>query len=332
MGLFNFARKNQDGTYAGLILDRTQRPISHLYGLLYRINFYYMKKIFPIFCFDGRDSELKKLITKDQLNDFRFTQLWYEEALKSGDKNAARKIALSKEYLWQNIILESKQLLGALGVPYVDSPASAESQCAYLVKENVAHYSNSQDFDSLLFGCPLMVHNLSKSLRRKVQGKWAHTKITPLRIDLRKNLIKLEINQFQLVDLGLLVGTDYFPGIKGIGPKKALKYIREYKQIENVISSVVGEFDISTLTPELIKIVRKIFLFPEVNKSTEKFYWNFPNKPNVVDLLCKEHHLNRERVENNLEKLFSNYQKCRDYFLKLQDKPKSIQLALDKII
>ena len=320
MGLFNFARKNPDGTYAGLILDRTQRPISHLYGLLYRINFYYTKKIFPIFCFDGRDSELKKLITKDQLNDFRFTQKWYEEAIKSGEKTAARQIALSKEYLWQNIILESKQLLGVLGVPYMESPASAESQCAFLVKEGIAHYSNSQDFDSLLFGCPNMLQNLSKSLRRKVQGKWTYTKITPLSVDLRKNLKELEINQFQLVDLALLVGTDYFPGIKGIGPKKALKYIKNHKQIENVITSVNKKYDVSTLTTEVIKTVRKIFLFPEVNKSKENFYWTFPNKPNAVDLLCKEHYLNRERVENNLEKLVSNYQKCRDYFLKLQNK------------
>ena len=52
MGLFNFTRKNPDGTYAGLILDRTQRPISHLYGLLYRVNFLYKKNIFPIFCFE----------------------------------------------------------------------------------------------------------------------------------------------------------------------------------------------------------------------------------------------------------------------------------------
>ena len=65
MGLFNFARKNTDGTYAELILDRTQRPISHLYGLLYRVNFYYSKKIFLISCFDGKVSELKKVITKD---------------------------------------------------------------------------------------------------------------------------------------------------------------------------------------------------------------------------------------------------------------------------
>ena len=152
MSLFNFTRKNSDGSYAGLILDRTQRPISHLYGLLYRINFFYTKKIFPIFCFDGRDSDLKKITTKDQLNDFRFTQMWYKEAIKSGDRVAAKQIALSKEYLWQNIIEESKELLGALGIPYIESPASAESQCAYLVKEGITHYSNSQDFDSLLFG------------------------------------------------------------------------------------------------------------------------------------------------------------------------------------
>ena len=331
MGLFNFARKNPDGTYAGLILDRTQRPISHLYGLLYRINFYYSKRIFPIFCFDGRDSELKKVITKDRLNDFSFTQKWYEEAIKNGDETTARQIALSKEYLWQNSVLESKQLLGALGVPFIESPASAESQCAHLVKKGIAHYSNSQDFDSLLFGSPHMVQNLSKSLRRKVQGKWQYTKIIPLSIDLRKNLKKLEINQFQLVDLGMMVGTDYFPGIKGLGPYKAIKLIKEHKQIENVISSMDKTYDMSTLTSEIIKKVRKIFLFPEVNKSTENLYWNFSHKSHVVDMLCEEHHLNRERVEKNLEKLGANYEKCRNYFLKLQDKPRSIQLTLDKI-
>lgn len=330
MSLFNFARKNSDGSYAGLMLDRTQRPISHLYGLLYRVKFYYIKKIFPVFCFDGRDSELKKIITKDQLNDFRFTQQWYERAIDSGDRESAKQIALSKEYLWQNIIKESKELLSALGVPYVNSPASAESQCAYLVKERIAHYSNSQDFDSLLFGCPRVVQNLSKSLRRKVQGKWAYNKITPLRINLRKNLKVLGIDQFQLVDMGLMIGTDYFPGIKGIGPKKALKYIQEFNQLEKVIFHKKNEFDFTKVTPELIKKVRKIFLFPEINTSSQDFYWNTPHNSHIIDLLCHEHHLNKERVESNVEKLISHYQKCRTYFLKMQDKPTLKQKTLFK--
>lgn len=331
MSLFNFARKNPDGTYAGLILDRTQRPISHLYGLLYRINFFYSKNIFPIFCFDGRDSELKKIITKDQLNDFRFTQLWYKQALESENKELARKIALSKEYMWQNIILESKQLLSALGVPYIESPASAESQCAYLVKERIADYSNSQDFDSLLFGCPFLVQNLSKSLRRKVQGRWKYQKIIPQKIKLHKNLDNLGITIFQLVDIGLLIGTDYFPGIHGIGPKKALTLVRKHKNIEQVITSEKESYDFGELTPEIIKKVRKVFLFPIVNENIEEITWNPPDKSNVISQLCKKHYLDQERVTNNLEKFGKNFEKCRNFFIYERKQPKSIQLTLDRI-
>ncbi|KKM76340.1 hypothetical protein LCGC14_1381090 [marine sediment metagenome] len=332
MALFNFTLKNPDGSPANLILDRTQRPISHLYGLLYRLNFYYSKKFFPIFCFDGRDSELKRLITKDQLKDFRFTQNWYESALKSGNREKAKEIALSKEYLWQNIMLESKQLLGALGVPYIESPASAESQCAYLVKQGVATHSNSQDFDSLLFGCPSLLQNLSKSLRRKVQGKWTYNKVTPFHTNLSKNLKRLKINQFQLVDMGLLIGTDYFPGIKGIGPKKALIYIKKYLQVESIIREEKKQFDFSKLTSEIIKKVRKIFLFPEVNKSVSNFYWNFPNKAHILSLLCKSHHLNRERVEKNVDKLILSYKKCKKYHQTMRKQPSSIQLTLDTMV
>lgn len=78
MGLLNVSFKNA----GDLIMDRTQRPISHLYGILYRIIFYYNKSILPIFCFDGRVFELKIVITKDQLNDFRYTFKRYQEAMK----------------------------------------------------------------------------------------------------------------------------------------------------------------------------------------------------------------------------------------------------------
>ncbi|KKM77165.1 hypothetical protein LCGC14_1372800 [marine sediment metagenome] len=332
MSLFNFARKNPDGSYAGLILDRTQRPISHLYGLLYRVNFYYSKKMFPIFCFDGKVSELKKIITKDYLKDFLFTQRWYEEVIKSGNRMLARQIAMSNEYLWHNIIKESKHLLGALGVPYIDSPASAESQCAYLVKQKVAHFSNSQDFDSLLFGCPFVIQNLSKSLRRKVQGKWAYKKIEPQLLDLQKNLKTLGITIFQLVDMAILIGTDYFPGITNIGPKKALNLIKKYRMIENVIFQEKNNFNFTNLTKDLIKSIRKLFLFPDVNASHETYYWNPPDKPKVLSLLCKEHHLNKKRVKNSLDKLDNNYENGKNYFIHIRKEPHTYQLTIDDLI
>ena len=332
MSLFNFARKNPDGSPAGLILDRTQRPISHLYGLLYRTNFFYSKKIFPIFCFDGLDSDLKKLKTKDRLNDFLFTEKLYKSLIISGNKQNARHLALSKEYMWPNIIKESKQLLGALGVPYVNSPASAESQCAQMVKDKIAHFSNSQDFDSLLFGCPRTLQNLSKSRKRKVHGRWAYQKIFPVQINLKESLNGLKIDQFQLVDMALLIGNDYFSGVKKIGPKYALKFLLKHKNLEKVIQEEKDNYDFSFLTPNIIAKVRKIFLLPEVIGSHQDVRWNYPNEQKTFSLLCEEHHLNTERVKKNYEKFSVNYEKCRTFFEADRNSRKTVQNTLDQVI
>jgi len=231
--------------------------------------------------------------------------------------------------MWLNIIQESKQLLGALGIPYIESPASAESQCAYLVKKKIVDFSNSQDFDSLLFGCPHIVQNLTKSLRRKVQGKWTYNKIEPYVIDLQKNLENLGITIFQLVDIALLIGTDYFPGIKGIGPKKALKLIRKHLFIEKIIQNEAENYNFNYLTSEILRTVRKIFLFPEVDERSDTIFWNTPHRDRVLSLLCEDHNLNRDRVKNNLNKFFANYSKCKDYFINLKTNPKINQLTLD---
>ena len=327
--LFNYAFKSQDGKTTNLMTDRTQRVISHLYGILYRINFYYTKRIFPIFCFDGRDSELKRIITKDQLNDFRFTKEMYERAIRSAKLDVARQIARGKEFFWPNIIIESKRLLGALGIPCIESPASAESQCAQLVKNKIAHYSNSQDFDSLLFGCPYVIQNLSKSLRRKQQGRWTYTKIEPLILNLRENLKHLNINQFQLVDMAILIGNDYFPGIKGIGPKIALGLIKKHQNLESVILNEDNNYEFQGLSRGLVEKVRKVFLLPEVLDDISDVYWNPPNKSRVIKLLCDDHNLNKERVKNNLEKLIDNYHECRIFFKTCSKNPTSIQQSLD---
>lgn len=324
--LFSFSRKQMD--HDKFFFDSTQRPISHLYGLLYRMNFYYSKRILPIFCFDGVDSELKRFHTTDKLHDFRFYEKWRKQALENGDWQKARNIGLNKNYLWPNIIKESKQLLGALGVPYLTSPASAESQCAQLVKDEIAKYSNSQDYDSLLFGCPKIVRNLSKSLKRKIRGRWIYEKVQPELIDLKKTLEGLRINQFQLVDMGLLIGTDYFSGIKNIGPKTAWKAIRVHKNIETVIENLKEKFDFSELDPEIIKDVRKIFLFPEVLETYPEFHWDPPVDSLVIKLMCKDHNLDQLKVVNNLEKTSNNYYKTIEYCSRHLNEPRTIQKTL----
>lgn len=324
--LFSFSHKQMD--HSKFFFDSTQRPISHLYGLLYRVKFYYSKKILPIFCFDGIDSELKRVHTTDQLRDFRFYEKWRKQALKSGDWQKARRISLSKNYLWPNIMKESKELLGALGVPYITSPASAESQCAQLVKDGIAKYSNSQDYDSLLFGCPKIVRNLSKSLKRKIKGRWTYEKVQLELIDLKKTLESLGVNQFQLVDMGLLIGTDYFAGIKNIGPKTAWKAIRDHQTLESVVKNMKAKFDFSPLKPKLIKEVRRIFLLPDVIKRYPEFYWNPPVESLVIRLLCHNHTLNQDKVKPNLENTISYYYSTIAFCSKHLNKARIIQKTL----
>jgi len=330
-GLLNFSRKNMQKGEDSLIMDRTQRPISHLYGLIHRISFYYVKKVLPIFCFDGRVSPLKRVITKDLLNDFRYTRKRYQQAMDAGNRDQAKQIAMSSEYFWSNIVYESKKLLSYLGVPYLDSPASAESQCAHLVKKGIADFANSQDYDSLLFGCPSLLQNFTKSRRRKIRGKWTYQKIQPQLITLEKQLKMLGLDRFQVIDLCLLLKTDYFLGIQGIGPKTAYSLLKTHHSIERVIRKEKEQYDFSGLTPSLIKNVRKLFLMPEVLDSLPELAWSPPQISNAIQFLCsspepikESHYLNQERVKKNLNDLEGRFHRCKTYFTKPRPAQKSI--------
>src|SRR6184192_4973422 len=120
-----------------------------------------------------------------------------------------------------------------------------------------AYAAASQDFDSLLFGSLRLVKNLAISGRRKLPRKDVYVDVQPEEISLESTLANLGITREQLVDMGLLIGTDFNEGVKGIGPKKALALIKKH----------------GTLGPALVELgvdieskdeVRKIFLFPNV--------------------------------------------------------------------
>ncbi|MBD3198210.1 MAG: hypothetical protein GF317_24385, partial [Candidatus Lokiarchaeota archaeon] len=216
-------------------------------------------------------------------------------------------------------------------IPIIESPASAESQCAYLVRNGISDYSNSQDFDSMVFGCPYLIQNLSKSLRRKNHGRWTYKKIDPLLIDLKENLNRLEINQFQLVDLVLLLKTDYFSGVKGIGPKTALNLIKKHNNIETIMRKERKEYNFSEINPDLIAKIRKIYLLPEVIDSFDDLMWNPPDRNRIFYLMCNDHNLNKERVKSNINKVIDNFYKTLKHFQFVLNQPKSVQKTLDMV-
>jgi flap endonuclease-1 len=122
--------------------------------------------------------------------------------------------------------------------------------------------------------------------------------VHPEKIRLEPGLQKLGISREQLVDIAILVGTDFNDGVKGFGPKKSLKLLIEKGSLDHAFDSLTeGDVHIS---PEELSVVRHIFLEPTITKDYS-LQWRTPDSPEVIRLLCDEHQFSKDRVKPVLE-------------------------------
>ena len=301
--------RQRDGTP---LKDSKGRITSHLSGLFYRSANLIEERIRPVYVFDGKPHPLKEKVIEERTKRRLQAEKEWEEALEKGDIEKARTKAQQTSRVTEEILIQSKELLDALGIPWVQAPSEGEAQASYMVKTNKAYAVGSQDFDCLLFGAPILVRNLTSSGRRKLPGKNAYVKIGPEMIRLKPGLKSLNILQKQLIDIAILVGTDFNEGIKGYGPKKSLAIIKETGNVENAFAKIGGG---GVLTFEEIKEIRNIFLKPGV---TDDFnlYWKPPENDKVVKILCDRHQFSQERIEPILKKylLIENVVKQKNLF------------------
>lgn len=287
--------RQRDGTP---LKDAQGRITSHLSGLLHRTANLIEAKIKPVYVFDGVPHYLKARTLAQRRERKEQAEKAWKEALEKGDLETAKVKAQQTSRVTGEIISQSKELLDALGIPYLQAPSEGEAQASYMVKKGDAYAVGSQDFDCLLFGCPLLIRNLTSSERRKLPQKKAYTAVHPEIIKLLPGLRTLEITQEQIVDIALLIGTDFNEGVKGYGPKKSLQLIKNTCTLEKALETMNA--------PELpsvqeIQEIRDIFLHPNVT-DTYSFQWKSPDKDKVLHILCEEHQFSRERVEPILEK------------------------------
>ena len=216
--------RQADGT---LLTDSEGRVTSHLSGLFFRLSNLVEHGIKPCIIFDGKPPKLKKKLLEERRLRKIKAEIEWEAAISAGDTETARTKAQQTTRLDKQMLVDSKKLLDLLGIPWFDAPSEGEAQVAYLLESNKVDFGASQDFDTILFGAKNFVRNLTLSNRRKLpkQNKWVA--VTPEIIDVDLSLSNLEITREQLVDVSILMGTDFNPGIDGIGPKKGLKLIRE---------------------------------------------------------------------------------------------------------
>ena len=285
--------RQRDGTP---LMDSRGGVTSHLSGLFYRNANLIESGVKLIYVFDGAPPALKKDTLKDRREIREHAEQMWVEAKAKGMPEAF-KYAQASSKINEDIIESSKQLLSYMGIPTVQAPSEGEAQASYMTMKGDARYTGSQDFDSLLFGAPRLVRNLTITGKRKLPGKNVYVTVTPESIELSNVLESLEITREQLIEIGILVGTDFNTGVKGIGPKKALKLVKD-----NGIDSALELLD------EYIKYehVKEFFLHPDVTDDY-KLKWNKPDDDYITEFLCDQHDFSRERVEKVVEKLSTAY-------------------------
>ncbi len=294
--------RQPDGTP---LRDSMGRVTSHLSGLLYRTSNYIAEGIKPVYVFDGRPPDLKMRTVEERIEIRKKAAEEWGKMLKKGEIEEARMKAQQASYLTRDMVNEAKKLLDYIGIPWVQAPSEGEAQAAYIARKGDAYASASQDFDSLLFGAPILVRNMAITGRRKLPRKRIYIEVKPEMINLNENLKKLEITREQLVDIGILVGTDYNKGVKGIGPKTALKLIKKFGNLENVMREKKIEI-------EHYKEIRKIFLNPPVTDDY-RLSWRDVDEKKLKDFLCREHDFSEERINTAIEKMkaFKKYREQR---------------------
>lgn len=286
--------RQSDGTP---LKDSQGRTTSHLSGLFYRTSNLIEMGIEPVFVFDGEPPDLKSKTLESRRKVRSEAEKARKKALEEGKEEEARKYAQRAARLSDEMVGQSKTLLSAMGVPWVQAPGEGEAQAAAMVRNDDAWATGSQDFDSLLCGSPVLVRNLTITGKRKLPGKDKYKEVRPEVIELEKLMQEHGINRRQLIAIGVLVGTDYNEGVKGIGPKRALKLVRGEGNLENIIETEVGdEFDADPLA------VEEVFLEPRVNEDYE-IEWNDPDPKEIKEFLCDEHDFSESRIETGIERL-----------------------------
>ena len=277
--------------------DSEGRITSHLSGLLYRnINFLSLG-IKPVYVFDGKPPSLKTAEIERRKQIKKDATVKYEKAIAEGNMEDARKFAQQTTSMKDGMVKESKQILTYFGIPYIDAASEGEATAAHLTNTGQAYASASQDFDSILCGAKRLIRNFTNSGRRKIPNRNTYVEIEPEIIETQKTLEALEVTREQIVDIGILIGTDFNPnGFERVGPKTALKMIKQHGRLEDIPQI---QEQLQTIEYEQI---RKIFLEPVVTDVDDIVFGNVDYE-GMTNYLVKERSFSEDRIQSSLNRL-----------------------------
>ncbi|TMI36416.1 flap structure-specific endonuclease [Candidatus Bathyarchaeota archaeon] len=239
---------------------------------------------------------LKKATIEARRKVQQKAQTEYAQAIAAEDYSRAWSKVVMTGRVTGDVLADAKRLLSLMGIPWLEALEDGEAQASFMAAKGDVWAVGSKDYDCLLFGAPILARYLTLTGREYLPSKKTSRPLIPELVKLADNLEALGISREQLVDLALLVGTDFNEGVMGIGPKKGLALVRKYGAAEKFPEEIRGGL------PSDLDRVRSIFLHPRVleNYSLKR---GRPDPDGVIEFLCEERAFARVRVQKVVDRL-----------------------------
>jgi flap endonuclease-1 len=260
--------------------------VANLIGVVQGVPKFFEHDLTPVFVFDGGVTELKSDEVERRREQREEAVEQMEEAKAAGDPIAAARLESRTQRLTDVIHETTRHLLELLDVPVVEAPAEGEAQAAAMARHDPAiDYAGSEDYDTLLLGAPLTLRKLTTSKN-------------PELMDFEATLQNHDITWSQLVDIGLLCGTDFNEGIHGFGPKTALSAVKEHGDLWGVLEAE-DEYI------EYADRIRELFLDPKVTEDYDLDTGIDPDLDTARDYVTDQWEIPANEVERGFERIES---------------------------
>lgn len=264
--------------------------VTHLDTLLKRVIALLKYKIKPVFVFDGKPSSLKAKVIHEREAQKEKGKKKYLMAENDEEK---QKYYHFHQGLTHQEMNDCKLLLQCLGIPVINSPEEADSQCAYLSREGLVDGVVSDDIDILLFGSENIIKDFSTSEAKDII------------VVRRKRILKeLDITQKQLIEAGIMLGCDYCKKMKGVGQKTVVPKIKKYGSIRHILEE---EKEGNKKFAKCYRSIRKYFFNAPVMETSKKDVKLQGFSPNKLIKFLREKKFDESYITKKLKELRQVY-------------------------
>lgn len=354
MAIYQFliaVRSGGPNQQAMMLVNADGKTTSHIQGMFNRTVRFLSEGLKPVFVFDGKAPTMKSGELQKRREKREKAQEELKKAKEAEDVEEANKQEKRLARAGRKENDDCKRLLRLMGVPVIVAPMEAEAEASALCKSGKVWATGTEDMDALTFGTPILIRKLTFA-NQSAKGA------TIQQMNYQKAIEGLGLTHEQFVDLCILLGCDYCDTIKGIGPKTALKLIREHGSIEKIIPTLVdvmnkdgnkkyiipddwipecindnddksddeeegkqadAEADVNKERPIPTYVqARELFFNHEVDTNVE-LKWLPPKKEELTKFLVEEAGFNADRVKSSIEKLENAHNSNKKPQARLQD-------------